>query len=341
MTVELFSTCPQSKDVDPAAYARRVADVARWSERAGYRGILVYTDNGLLDPWLVAQIVLDATSRLCPLVAVQPVYMHPYTVAKLVASIASLRQRRVYLNMVAGGFRNDLLALGDETPHDLRYERLVEYTQVVLRLLGGERVSHDGAFFTLRNVLLTPTLPPELMPGVFVSGSSEAGAAAARALGATAVKYPKPPDEEAPTAEATTRTGIRIGVIARDDDVAAWTIAHDRFPPDRRGKVTHELAMKTSDSDWHRQLSRLGSTPPSPANPYWLGPFEHYKTFCPYLVGSYERVADELERYLRLGFETFILDIPPDEAELGYTAEAFARAAARLDADVANAARSR
>jgi alkanesulfonate monooxygenase len=188
MTVELFSTCPQSKDVDPAAYAHRVADVARWSERAGYRGILVYTDNGLLDPWLVAQIVLDATSRLCPLVAVQPVYMHPYTVAKLVASIASLRQRRVYLNMVAGGFRNDLLALGDETPHDLRYERLVEYTQVVLRLLGGERVSHDGAFFTLRNVLLTPTLPPELMPGVFVSGSSEAGATAARALGATAVK---------------------------------------------------------------------------------------------------------------------------------------------------------
>ena len=29
-------------------------------------------------------------------------------------------------------------------------------------------------------------------------------------------------------------------------------------------------------------------------SPYWLGPFHNYKTFCPYLVGSYERVADEL-----------------------------------------------
>lgn len=341
MTIDLFSTCPQSKDVDSRAYPRRVAEVARWSERAGYRGTLVYTDNGLVDPWLVAQMVLDATTTLCPLVAVQPVYMHPYTVAKLVASIASLRGRRVYLNMVAGGFRNDLLALGDETPHDVRYERLVEYTRLVLRLLRGERVSQDGTFFAVKNLLLTPALPPALMPGVFVSGSSDAGLAAARALDATAVKYPKPPDEEAPTAAGTARAGIRIGVIARDDDVTAWTVAHDRFPPERRGKVTHELAMKTSDSAWHAQLSRLGRTPPSPANPYWLGPFEHYQTFCPYLVGSYDRVADELERYLRLGFETFVLDIPPSEAELGHTGEAFARAAARLGDDTSRAAHSR
>jgi alkanesulfonate monooxygenase len=275
-------------------------------------------------------MVLDATTTLCPLVAVQPVYMHPYTVAKLVASIAHLRGRRVYLNMVAGGFRNDLLALGDETPHDARYERLVEYTQLVLQLLRGERVSRDGAYFTVKNLALTPAPSPELMPGVFVSGSSDAGLAAARALGATAVKYPKPPDDEAPTAEGTTRAGIRIGVIARDDDVAAWTVAHARFPPERRGRLTHELAMKTTDSAWHGQLSRLGRTPPSPANPYWLGPFEHYQTFCPYLVGSYDRVADELERYLRLGFDTFVLDIPPDETELGHTGEAFARAASRL-----------
>jgi alkanesulfonate monooxygenase len=50
--------------------------------------------------------------------------------------------------------------------------------------------------------------------------------------------------------------------------------------------------------------------------PYWLGPFENYKTFCPYLVGSFESVAAEIERYLTIGYRTFILDIPPDAEEL-------------------------
>jgi alkanesulfonate monooxygenase len=327
--LEIFSTCPQSKDPHEGAYRDRVAEIARWSERAGYRGILVYTDNQLVDPWLVAQLIIDATESLCPLVAVQPIYMHPYTVAKIVASIAHIHGRRVYLNMVAGGFRNDLLSLGDDTPHDERYERVVEYAQIVKRLVDGEKVSVESRFYRMANVVLTPRLPPELAPGIFVSGSSDAGMAAARALGATAVKYPKPPDEEVAPVEPSSRMGIRVGVIARDDDEAAWRAALTRFPEDRRGRITHGLAMKISDSQWHRQLSELGAVAPSSRNPYWLGPFENYKTFCPYLVGSYDRVAGELERYLRLGFETFILDIPPNEQDLDHTAVASARAAAR------------
>ena len=35
--------------------------------------------------------------------------------------------QRLWLNMVAGGFKNDLAALNDDTPHDKRYQRLVEY----------------------------------------------------------------------------------------------------------------------------------------------------------------------------------------------------------------------
>jgi alkanesulfonate monooxygenase len=336
---ELFSTCPQSKDPHGPPYAERVAEVARWSERAGFRGVLVYTDNGLVDPWVVAQLVIRATERLCPLVAVQPVYMHPYSVAKIVASIGHIYGRRVYLNMVAGGFRNDLISLGDEIPHDERYTRLTEYTQIVIRLLSGERVTVEGNYYTLHNVLLTPALPPELAPTVFVSGSSEAGMLAAKALGATAVKYPKPPADESAVLDGAVASGMRLGIIARDDDAGAWEVALTRFPEDRRGQVTHALAMKISDSQWHRQLSRLGESPPSDVNPYWLGPFENYKTFCPYLVGSYDRVAAELEGYLRLGFGTFILDIPPSEEELEHTGVAFERASHRIAEPAAEAAR--
>src|SRR5262245_3440717 len=113
--IQIFSTCPQSSVLDRRDYHTRVAEVARWSEDAGCTGILVYTDNGLVDPWLVAQVIVESTTRLCPLVAVQPVYMHPYTVAKMIATLAFLHGRKVYLNMVAGGFKNDLEALNDTT----------------------------------------------------------------------------------------------------------------------------------------------------------------------------------------------------------------------------------
>lgn len=324
-SVNLFSTCPASSLVDRGSYPRNVRDVARWSERAGCTGILVYSDNSLVDPWLLAQIIIESTESLCPLVAVQPIYMHPYSVAKMVASFGHLYGRRIYLNMVAGGFKNDLTALNDGTPHDRRYERLVEYTTIIKRLLGTPAgISYQGEFYRVDKLKLTPALPPGLFPGVFVSGSSEGGLAAAKAMGATAVKYPKPPDEEESPADNTIDYGVRVGVIARRGEQEAWAVARARFPEDRKGQLTHQLAMKTSDSQWHKQLSELGKE--NGENPYWLVPFENYKTMCPYLVGSYGRVAEELARYIALGYRTFILDVPPDQEELQHIRAGFERA---------------
>ena len=328
--IEVFSTCPQSKDIDRAEYLGRVADIARWSENAGYRGILVYTDNGIVDPWLISQVILEHTTTLCPLVAIQPIYMHPYAVAKMISTLGFLHGRKIYLNMLAGGFKNDLLALGDETPHDERYDRTVEYTLIILRLLEGKKpVTVDGKYYRTENLRLTPPLHEELFPGILISGSSEAGLAAARAISATAVKYPKPPGEEEDQRSDTIDSGVRVGIIARETGEEAWHVALERYPEDRKGQITHKLAMKVSDSSWHEQLSKLGERPVSEENPYWLGPFENYKTFCPYLVGSYERVAEEVARYISLGFSTFILDIPPSEEELEHTAVVFREALSR------------
>ena len=327
--VKIFSTCPPSLLAQPGTYFRQVQEIARWSESAGCEGILVYTDNGLLDPWLVSQVIIEATERLCPLVAIQPVYMHPYSVAKMITSFAFLYGRRLYLNMVAGGFKNDLAALNDTTPHDERYARLVEYTIVIQSLLRtADPVSFDGRHYKATNLKLTPPLPAELMPGVLVSGSSEAGMHAARQLGATAVEYPKPAAEYAAAPPASVASsGIRIGIISRSEGAEAWSVARTRFPEDRKGQLTHQLAMKVSDSSWHRQLSELGEGDLGTESPYWLVPFQNYKTFCPYLVGSYDRVADEVARYVELGYRTFILDVPASPEEMRHIGVVFERAA--------------
>lgn len=331
--IELFSTCPPLNKADGNDYLSRIVDVARWSDQVGCRGILVYTDNAQLDPWLVSHIIIRHTTSLCPLIAVQPIYMHPYTVAKMVASIAHLYGRRVYLNMVAGGFKNDLMALNDTTPHDERYDRLIEYTLIIKQLLAGAApASLDGKYYKVDKLKLLPSVPAELFPGIFISGSSEAGLAAAKAIGATAIKYPKPVQEsrdERPAADIT--CGVRVGVLSRERDDEAWTVAHEQFPEDRKGQLTRQLATKVSDSVWHKQLSELAEA--EHPGPYWLVPFQQYQTNCPYLVGDYERVGRELSGYIALGYRTFILDVPPDAKELVHIRKAFDCAVAAAHAE--------
>lgn len=331
--LKIFTTCPVSAMAEPKTCIRRLRDVAQWSEEAGCEGILVFSDNRQLDPWLVSQLIIDETNHLCPMVAVQPAYMHPYTVAKMISSIGFLHRRRIYLNMVAGGFKNDLAALNDRTPHDERYARLVEYTTIIQSLLQApEPVSFDGRYYKVDNLKLTPELSRELQPGVLVSGSSEAGSNAARELGATVVEYPKPAADYASSTPPAAPSGIRIGLIVRDDESEAWSIAHNRYPEDRKGQLTRQMATKVSDSNWHRQLSEIGdSAEPAPADtPYWLVPFQNYKAMCPYLVGSYDRVAGELAHYLRCGYSTFILDEPPNADEMRHIAVTFELAREQL-----------
>jgi len=348
LPVALFSTCPQVDDT-AGSYRAAVAEVAKWSETAGCGGILVYADHRQLDPWLVAQTVLESTRTLSPLVAVQPVYMHPYTVAKMVSSLAHLYGRRVHLNLVSGGFKKDLEALDDPTPHDARYARLIEYAAIVQKLLaGGPPVTFHGDFYRVSTLRLTPALPPELQPDLYVAGSSAAGLDAARMLGAVAVKYPGAETLQEWSFESgarrTERRGIRVGIIARETDEEAWRVAHARFPVERAGQLTHALAMKVSDSVWHHQLSQeAGLAADASEGMPWLVPFQNYKTMCPYLVGSRERVGVELARYIAAGVETVILDIPPSAEDLLETRAAVLAApwsATPIDAGAVDAARA-
>lgn len=323
--VQVFSTCPQSKDVPGREYLREVAEVARWSEEAGCEGILVYTDNSLVDPWLVSQVILQNTAKLAPLVATQPVYMQPYAVAKMVATLGYAYGRRLWLNMVAGGFKNDLAALNDQTPHDKRYQRLIEYTLIIKKLLESPApVTFEGEFYTVRNLKMTPALDEEIVPGILVSGSSPAGLEAARAIGATAVKYPRPPKDYVGTpAPEGIGCGVRVGIVARPTESEAWEVAERRFPADRRGQIAHQLAMKVSDSHWHKQLSQATKENGLREGAYWMWPFQNYQTFCPYLVGDYAQVAEQIALYMLVGYRTFILDIPPSREELAHIQEVF------------------
>lgn len=332
--VRLFTTIPPaSRGAHPGQddYRQLIRRTAQMSEDVGFEGALVYSDNQTVDPWAVAQDVVLATERFKPLVAVQPLYMHPYTVAKTIASYGLLYGRSVCLNLVAGGNRTDLAALDDVTEHDQRYERLTEYARLITQLLAGAGpVTFDGDYYRVKTLGMFPALPQHLRPELFISGSSEAGRRASARLGALALRYPEPPGASVPGPHNDLGGGgVRIGIVARETDHEAWSVARDRFPDTRAGRMLQQMARNTSDSEWIARLSESKEFPAGSDSPYWMGPFKTYATFCPYLVGSYERVAAEVARYVDIGCRTFILDTARAESDYADITEVFARVTTR------------
>lgn len=333
MEPELFTTIPESIKCDRLRFSQELKDLARDSEKLKFKGMLVYSDNRLVDPWEVAAVILSVTKTFLPMVAVQPVYMHPYAVAKRISSIAYLHNRKIALNMVAGGYLNDMVAVGGTATHDQRYERLMEYTEIIQRLLQSPNgVTYEGRFYQIRNLKLHPPMPVELLPEVYMSGSSKAAKLASERLGIPLIEYPEP--VLALSADNVgSLTGIRIGVIARARQEQAWSEAAIRFPETRLGQLSHKMASQTTDSDWHKKLTHhSGRSITSTVPPvYWLGPFENYHTFCPYLVGSFDTVAEVLTQYIELGCETIIVDTPSMASDLANTMKCVEMACARTE----------
>ena len=95
-------------------------------------------------------------------------------------------------------------------------------------------------------------------------------------------------------------SAVTIGVIARESSEHAWALARSRFPCGRG---------RTDES-----------------HPQWLAPMREYDAGCPYLVGSYDAVAAELERHLASGCRRFILGVPIEPEELDHVQKAFGHA---------------
>jgi alkanesulfonate monooxygenase len=315
--IDVYTSCPLD-----TSHAR---DVSLWSDRFGCRGMLLYTDNKCPDPWVLGQDIITHTTDLSPLIAVQPIYMHPYATAQKVAALSGLYERPIDLNLVAGGFQTDLAALDDKLEHDARYDRLTEYGMIVMKLLAGERLTFKGAHYNVYGLQLRNRLSPNLLPRVTVAGSSPSGRKCASVLGATAVTYPEPLNsrpisrevESAGTDLALQRTGIRLGILARSTSEAAWTEANRWLPATAQDSSRLKSVVAVTDSSWLRQLANVAVDPEAPhSSTYWIAPFESGISFCPYLVGSYEEVAAYLAGYLGSGVKVIILDTPREIYDL-------------------------
>ncbi|MFI6321617.1 LLM class flavin-dependent oxidoreductase [Nonomuraea sp. NPDC050556] len=310
--VDFVSVVPRVADL--RSYTANARQVIRWSDEAGLDGILLFTGAGaVLDPWLAASAVL-AESRLHPLVAVNPIYMHPYAAARMVQSLVDLYGRRIDLNLITGTALRDMAALGDTVAHDERYARLGEYVDVMCGVLGSPRpYSLDGRYFRVSHLQLTPPVPAGFAPRLFLAGQSPAAMELAARVGARSIRM-------LPKTGTCDAGALHVGIVARPDKEDAVKAAYAAFPPDETGRDLVEASMAQTDSVWKTRLYEAADGY-ADGGMYWLAPFRSGQADGPYLVGDYMAVADRLTELAAAGVSTFVVDTPVEEAEYLHIAE--------------------
>ena len=309
-----------SRNRDPKTYVAELIRVAEFADREGFEGILLFEGNDVfVEPWAMAQHIMAATERSSPLIAVNPIYMHPFTAAKFVSSFAQLYGRKIYLNMITGTAISDLQGLGDEQSHADRYVRLGEFVALMRQLLASPRpVNAQGRFYRASNLQLRPRLPTELMPEFLIAGQSEAAQRVAEDTGCIKMQM-LPPDLD----RGLDVSGMNFGIFARESRDEARQAAKARFRDNPDDRELLALTVENSDSVWKRRLYE-GQSGELADNGYWLLPFLTFQADCPYLVGSYAEIGARLRDFAAEGLTTVMLDMVADEAEMQHVCKALA-----------------
>jgi F420-dependent oxidoreductase-like protein len=129
-------------------------------------------DAPKLEAWTVLAALAAVTSRptLGPLVGANTL-RNPGLLAKIAVTVDEISAGRLVLGLGAGWFEREHDAFGFEFGASAgeRIDRLAEALPLVRRLLDGERVTHDGRWYHLRDAFCSPA-PRHRVP-ILVGGS--------------------------------------------------------------------------------------------------------------------------------------------------------------------------
>ncbi|WP_337057763.1 FMNH2-dependent alkanesulfonate monooxygenase [Pseudomonas sp. USHLN015] len=300
------------------AYMRQIAVAV---DQLGYDGVLIPTGASCLDPWVTAASLVPVTQRIKLLVALRTTLGNPTATARQAASLDEASGGRLLLNVVPGGDATELAADGVFLDHDARYTASDEFLTIWRRLLQGETVDFDGDH---HKVLGAQNFFPPLQkpyPPLYFGGSSPAAHELAAKHVDAYLSWGEPPaavaekiaDVRARAAEhgRTVRFGVRLHVIVRETNEAAWAAADELISHlDDATIAAAQANYARMDSEGQRRMAALhqGRRDRLEVAPnLWAGVGLVRGGAGTALVGDPQTVAARLQEYADLGIESFVL----------------------------------
>lgn len=167
--------------------------LAQWVGEGGHGGHTRYREQSL-DPLMTVASLIAQTRRILLISTIHVLYgpWHPLHLAKFGATLDHISRGRWGLNMVTGHMPCEAAMFGMErAEHGSRYGMAAEFADILETLWRSRvNVSIDGAFWTLKDALVTPA--PRHGRPIMVSATGSASGIAYAARHSDIVFTPSP-----------------------------------------------------------------------------------------------------------------------------------------------------
>ncbi|WP_413738224.1 LLM class flavin-dependent oxidoreductase [Sodalis sp. RH21] len=302
--------------------------LARAVDHLGFTGALLAT--GAHDAWVQGASLIPYTDDFQHLIAAHPPLLSPTLLAKMIATFDRFSKGRLRVNIVNGDAK--LMAqFGVHLSHDERYAYTDEYLTVLTALLRGETVTFKGKYIHVVDAGLP--LPPyqQPIPPLWFGGSSKAAHEVAAKHIDTYLSWGETPQQAQEKIREVRqlaakygradkiRFGIRLYVIVRDTEEAAWAAAQDLYDHmDEKSIAGAQRYVAGIDSIGQQRMSALhrGQKPRDLreleiAPNLWsgIGLVRHGPGTA--LVGSPRQVLARMQDYRDAGIDVFIVSGMP------------------------------
>lgn len=313
-----------ARDLSYAYYQQ----IARAVDHLGYTGALLAT--GTHDAWVQGASLIPYTETFQHLIAAHPPLLSPTLLAKMIATFDQFSQGRLRVNIVNGDAK--LMAqYGVHLSHDERYEYTDEYLTVLKALLEGQTVNFKGKHINVVNAGISVPSTQLPHPPLWFGGSSPAAHKVAAKHIDTYLSWGETPEQaEAKVREVRAlaathgradkiRFGIRLYVIVRETEAAAWAAAQDLYDhmDDAAVRGAQDYVAGIDSVGQQRMSALHGGRKPADlreleiAPNLWsgIGLVRHGPGTA--LVGSAEQVRARIQDYRDAGIEVLILSGMP------------------------------
>jgi alkanesulfonate monooxygenase len=295
------------------------------ADTLGYDGVLLPTGRSCEDAWVVASSLIAVTNKLKFLVAVRPGLSTPGLAVRMAATFDRLSNGRLLINVVTGGDQGELEADGFYADHAKRYEISDEFIRIWRATLAGEGgaagFDFDGKHLQVKGAKNLYPAVQKPYPPLYFGGSSEPAHELAAEQMDVYLTWGEPPaavaekiaDIRARAAKhgRTVRFGIRLHVIVRETNEAAWRAADELISHlDDAIIEKAQAAFGKMDSEGQRRMAALhgGRRDKLEVSPnLWAGVGLVRGGCGTALVGDAETVHARMQEYADLGIDTFIL----------------------------------
>ncbi len=271
------------------------------------------------------------TSRINLLAAIRCGEMHPYMLARTVATLDHMLKGRLTLNVISSDFP------GEVADSAYRYQRSREVVQILRQAWTQDHLEFHGQVYDLARVTADPAKPYQQNGGplLYFGGYSPDALELCGEHCDVYLMWPETKDQLAERMKAVHAVaekhgrvldyGLRVHMVVRDTEAEAREYADELVSKldDEYGKLIRERALdKGSLGVSHQARARELADKFGYIEPHlWTGIGRARSGCGAALVGSVDQVMSEIEAYRKMGIRAFIFSGYPHLEEAKHFGE--------------------